>query len=234
MKYRIHAHRFADRIIDGTPELRALWDEIDGAIVSLTDERLISQYYERDTVIPLDEQLGYGNSMSISKAINNLLKLELEIQGWTSESALFQEEEYSDKRWRLDFSKSLDSTDSEAAESGLNRYGMAVEVAFNHGEAIAWNLLKPVLAGELNHVEQQTEIGAGVGIIICATAALKEAGAFDGAVGEYEKFLRYLKPMRNQLTIPMMIVGLEAPESFRIVKAKDSVTRKTRGQVIRF
>jgi hypothetical protein len=42
-----------------------------------------------------------------------------------------QDPNYNDTRvWRLDFA----------------RESMSVEVSFNHGEALAWNLLKPVLA----------------------------------------------------------------------------------------
>jgi hypothetical protein len=111
--------------------------------------------------------------------------------------------------------------------------GIAVEVAFNHGEAIAWNLLKPVMAAELNHVEKETNIGAGIGVVICATEALKKAGAFDGAVGSYEKFLRYLKPMNGQLTVPMLIIGLEPPETFRVKKTKDPVTKKNSGTIVK-
>ena len=42
---------------------------------------------------------------------------------------------------------------------------------FNHG-ATAWNLMKPVIASEINHVEQefQTEIG----IVIVASLNLKK------------------------------------------------------------
>ena len=102
------------------------------------------------------------------------------------------------KRWRLDFAKE----------------SISVEVAFNHGEAIAWNLLKPVLAGELNHVKK--EVDTEIGVIICATQELKESGGFDGSIGEFEKFLTYLKPLRNILTIPIVIVGLKAPRTFNI------------------
>lgn len=91
---------------------------------------------------------------------------------------------------------------------------ISVEVAFNHGEAIAWNLIKPVLAGELNHV--QKEINTEIGVIICATKELKDNGGFDGAVGEYEKFLTYLNPLRDVLSVPMVIIGLEAPKTFKI------------------
>ena len=103
---------------------------------------------------------------------------------------------------------------------------MAVEVAFNHGEAIAWNLLKPVLSAELNHVAKARQTRGGV--IITATETMKKAGNFDGAVGTYEKFNRYLDPMMNLLTVPMVIVGLEPPDTFVIGSKGDS-----RGQVIR-
>ena len=87
-----------------------------------------------------------------------------------------------------------------------------MEVSYNHGEALAWNLLKPVLASELNHVTKaiQTELG----VLILATQNLKEAGGFDGAIGTYEKAIRYLKPLQSQLTVPLLLIGLEAPESF--------------------
>ena len=107
-----------------------------------------------------------------------------------------------EKKWRLDFAKD----------------SVSIEVAFNHGEAIAWNLLKPVLASEMNHVKKavQTEVG----VVICTTKKLKIAGAFDSAVGEFEKVCRYLIPLNNVLTVPMMIIGLEAPTSFKVVKNK--------------
>ena len=82
----------------------------------------------------------------------------------------------------------------------------------DHGEAIAWNLLKPILASEYNHVKKglQTRFG----IIICATQAMKDAGGFDGAVGSFEKFVRYLMPLQQVLSVPVMLIGLEAPRSF--------------------
>ncbi len=116
--------------------------------------------------------------------------------GWREESPIFQDPNYEGESWRLDFAKGK----------------IAVEVAFNHGEAVAWNLIKPNLSGELNHVTKaiQTEIG----VVITATDSLRRAGGFDSAVGTYEKFLTYLKPMRQMLTVPMLIIGLEKPQTF--------------------
>lgn len=232
----VHSHRFAKQIISATPELGRLWNELLSTILDISDEELINEFL-KGAVSEEDGGMGEnaGSAMSISDAINSLLDTKLKAKGWTAQSALFQDEEYTatkETRWRLDFSKTVPL--EESLEPGSNESlitGMAVEVAFNHGEAIAWNLLKPVIAGELNHVEKQADIGAGIGVVICATKAMKKAGAFDNSVGEYEKFLRYLKPMRNQLTTPMMIVGLLPPKSFKVVKKKLPGTRNNVGVI---
>jgi hypothetical protein len=213
MKFTTHNHRFALDIVESNVELKVLWDEICSAIESITDERLKLEFSKSNT------------KMSLSDAINRLLDEELVSRNWTPQSAIFQGEEYLEKKWRLDFSKRINSP-----AAGIT--GMAIEVAFNHGEAIAWNLMKPVLAAEQNQIELQTEIGSGIGIYICATEALKSAGGFDGAVGEYEKVLRYLLPLFHKLTVPLIIVGLEAPASFKIEKKRNSITNRNVGVVV--
>lgn len=197
MKYEIYSHRYGLEILNSEDDFRNDWYDVIEILESISDEELINHYEK------------YGiSSMSISKTINNILKEKFESKGWFSESAIFSKsaieevKEYGDNRWRLDFAKE----------------NISIEVAFNHGEAIAWNLIKPVLASELNHVEKAIQTKAG--IIITATDELKKSGAFDGAVGSYEKFLRYLIPMNNVLTVPMVIIGLKSPESFQIIKKR--------------
>jgi hypothetical protein len=194
MKYKIESFRHGELILENEPKYKVIWDELIGVIESITEEEIIERHESFES-----------RPKSISKAINNILKDKLVNLDWNDESYIFQEAPYIDKRtkrWRLDFAKD----------------SISVEVAFNHGEAIAWNLLKPVLAGELNHVKK--EIDTEVGVIICATKDLKDKGGFDGAVGEYEKFLTYLNPLRDVLTVPMVLIGLEAPESFEITVKK--------------
>ena len=213
MDFITHNHRFALDIVESNQELKLLWEEICDAITSISDERLKVEFSKSNA------------KMSLSDAINRLLDEELVKRNWTPQSAIFQGEEYSDKKWRLDFSKRINNP-----SAGIS--GMAIEVAFNHGEAIAWNLMKPVLAAEQNQVELQTEIGSGIGIYICATDELKSAGGFDGAVGEYEKVLRYLLPLFQKLTVPIVIVGLNAPKSFRVEKRKNAITNRNVGVLI--
>lgn len=214
MEFSTHQHRFALNVIESNSELSRLWNEISETLYGISDEMLIIEYGKSK------------NLMSLSDAINSLIDKSLTEKGWTPQSAIFQGQDYGSKQWRLDFSKRLSAPMGSIT-------GMAVEVAFNHGEAIAWNLMKPVLASEINQVKLETEIGAGVGVYICAKSDLKAAGAFDGAVGEYEKVLRYLDPMFNKLSVPLLIVGLEAPKTFRIEKSKNPITKKNSGVVVR-
>ncbi len=202
MHYKIYSFRHAEVILNHEDAYEPVWNELLCVLGNITDEEIIT-YFEAAT----------RRAKSLSEAINNILKQKLIALGWNEESLIFQDDEYSGNRWRLDFAKQ----------------NISLEVAFNHGEAIAWNLIKPVLASELNHVKK--EIDTEIAIIICATKALKEAGGFDGAVGEYEKFLTYLNPLRDLLSVPMVIIGLEAPKSFKI-EHRDVNGRK-QGVVIR-
>jgi hypothetical protein len=187
MKYRIHSFRHAEIILKNEAVFSTIWNELLSVIESIEDNEII-EHHENNPRL----------AKSISEAINNIFKIKLVALGWNDESYIFQDDEYSGNRWRLDFAKE----------------SISVEVAFNHGEAIAWNLIKPVLASELNHVKK--EIDTEIGVIICATKDLKSKGGFDGAVGEYEKFLTYLDPLRDILTVPIVIIGLEALETFEI------------------
>ena len=184
MRFRTISHRFG-KAIAVEPGFRSDWLELLSVIESVTDDDIMEEHSKNTP-----------KRKSISMAINNLLKSGLVKKGWAPESAIFNDPDYHQTRWRLDFSKN----------------DISVEVAFNHGEAIAWNLLKPVLASELNHVEKQKQ--TKLGVVIMATEEMKKAGGFDGAVGTFEKAERYLKPLQNQLSCPMVLIGLSAPESF--------------------
>ena len=206
MNFIEHSFRHASSIFRND-EFGEVYDEIVSAIQGITDENLISEH----------QQYGITDQAkipkSISRAINNLLKVRLESSGWNSESSIFQNPDYSGDRWRLDFAKAP----------------FSVEVAFNHSTVIAWNLIKPVLAGELNHVQKAIQTRGG--IIICATQGMKDAGGFDSAIGTYEKFIEHSDPLRNLLTVPIMIIGLEAPETF-MVEQFQLAPRKKIGRIV--
>ena len=187
MKFQTHSHRFG-LAISQEEEFIAEWNELQDVLSSISDEDIMQAHSDFTP-----------NNKSISRAINRLIKDRLEDKNWISESAIFNDPNYQQTRWRLDFAKKL----------------FSVEVAFNHGEATAWNLMKPVLASELNHVSKDAQ--TQIGVVIMADQSMKEAGGYDGAVGTYEHAIRYLAPLQNQLTVPMILIGLKAPETFKVI-----------------
>ncbi|NUY80264.1 hypothetical protein HUK80_05095 [Flavobacterium sp. MAH-1] len=191
MEYIAHSFRHAGVILH-EPDFVDQFYELTGVIDSISDEDIILMHssYGAKSV--------EGIPKSLSRAINQLLRERFVAEGWREESEIFQNPKYQGDTWRLDFAKG----------------DISVEVAFNHGSVVAWNLLKPVLASELNHV--QKAIQTKIGVVITATEALKRLGGFDGAVGTYEKYLEYLPPLNNVLTVPLFIIGLLPPKTFKI------------------
>jgi len=191
MNYRYHSFRHAG-VIFQEPEFIDQFLEITSIIDGISETDLIVRH---NVYGAIDVE---RTPMSLSKAINNILKDKFIASGWAEESGIFQDVAYQSDTWRLDFAKE----------------DVSIEVAFNHSSVIAWNLLKPVLASELNHVNKA--IQTKIGVLITATEALKRNGGFDGAIGTFEKYLEYLPPLNNVLTVPLFIIGLDAPTTFHI------------------
>ena len=203
MKFKCYSHRYADAIIQSDENLKQRYNEFIGVIRGITDQDLREDFLRKKEV----HNVRGTSFKSITPSINSLMKERIDrIPGWESEVDIFNDEVIGNTEWRLDFA---------CADS------FCVEVAFNHGEAIAWNLLKPVLSCELNHVKKAVQ--GKIGIYVCATDKLKKTGNIDSASGSFEKVLRYIKPMMNQLTIPMMIIGLDELETFKINKKAEII-----------
>ena len=57
--------------------------------------------------------------------------------------------------------------------------------------------------------------------IITVTEDMKQKGGFDGAIGTFEKYLDYLKPLSTVLTSPIFLIGISAPKTFYIKHEKN-------------
>ncbi|WP_114572076.1 BglII/BstYI family type II restriction endonuclease [Exiguobacterium flavidum] len=202
MNYRIHSHRHGLNTLENDVEFKEAWEEVRSALHNITDEMII-EYHEQHYIT---------SNKSISKTLTDMITKQLLEMRWKKGVYIFKEERYQDKTWQLDFMKD----------------SISLEVGFNHGGTIAWNLMKPVLAAESNQVGKTVQ--AKVGIVICATNELRNKGGFDGAIGTFEKYVDHLKPLHNQLTVPLVIIGLEKPESFFIEVYKESQSTK-RGRI---
>ena len=94
MRFRTISHRFG-KAIAVEPEFRMIhWLENSSVIESVTYDDIIE---ESDKNTP--------KRKSINMAINNLLRSRLVKKGWAPESAIFNDPDCHQTRWRLDFSK---------------------------------------------------------------------------------------------------------------------------------
>ena len=191
MQFETYSFRHAEVLLR-EPEYKEQGEELFDIISSLSEDEIIEEH-RKYGIQNIEKTL-----LSISTAINALLKERLVQAVWSRESPIFQDHSYRAKTWRLDFAKK----------------DISIEVAFNHSTVIAWNLIKPVLASELNHV--QKAIQTRIGIIITATVNMKKKGGFDKAVGTYEQFQKYLPTFQNLLPTPILLIGLRSPETFEI------------------
>lgn len=245
---RLHSHRFALEIIHSVPELRELWNQIEKSISSISEEEL------RETFTAINLAKKNGKNKSLAPAINLLLDKRLRELEWISQSDIFTsvdvigsmvesnldevtnevdegfdfslaKDRSRNSTWTLDFSKPATLSDGK-------KTGMAVEVAFNHAEAAAWNLVKPVIASEINDARVKTKIGEGIGVVIVASSGMKYAGNFDGATGDFRRYLKTLNAMRSQLTSPILLVPLEAPVTFHIQRKSKKQDSQPQGSII--
>lgn len=205
MEYRTHGFRHGDYLAENVEEYSPYWQEVDHALRSVSEEDIIGHFKANCE----------GDKKSISVTLNALLKQRFVELGWKAESPIFSEKQFVKgvRMFRLDFAKGP----------------MSIEVAFNHGNDAPWNLLKPTLASELNHVEKA--IQTDIGIIITATEDMRVVGGFDNAVGTFDKYVDFLRPMGMLLTAPLVIVGLEAPKTFHVKHVKDGSNK--RGYIVR-
>jgi hypothetical protein len=218
MEFVTHSHGHADAIIKSTPGLQKLWIELTDTINQISDDDLIQNF-----------EGGTRKAKSISESINKIIDRKLVEKEWIPQSRIFKDRDtYQGKTWTLDFSKKAEGYSHKSL-------GMAIEVVFNHGEAIAWNLIKLSISAEDNQLRKETDIGEGIGVYICATKELKKAGGFDNASGEYEKVLKYLDPLSLKIKTPIIILGLSKPKTFKVEHFKDPKNqKKVLGRIVKF
>lgn len=217
MDYKLEEHRFA-LAAAGRDDLKADFDEFLGVIRGISDEDIIARF-DNEAFKVAESKEGVFTK-SISGAINTLIDERLCAKGWLGQSPIFGDKRFKRMRWTLDFAK-----------NGT----FSVEVVFNNAGSLGWNLIKPVLACERNHVDKATE--TKVGIIVLATKELKAAGGFDDAIATFDEAPLYLSAMQNIISAtPIIIVGLCAPKTFKVehyVAEYPGGKRKKAGRIVR-
>ena len=243
MEFDYHSHRHAEALLNSVPEYIPLWNDLELRLSSITEEMIIRHFKEHYENSP-------QQTMSISKTINILIsdalgavkskevKKKLESKKiteeeaellWISESEIFGESVFGMSTWRLDFARKIIARDESGIRiPGIKDKGISIEVAFNNAGSAAWNVLKPSIASELNHVEKN--IQTSIAVVIVATDDFKAAGGFDLTVGTFLSYKKMLEPLQDVVKVPMLILGIKAPKTFKIEVYKRN--GKNQGRIV--
>lgn len=179
-------------------ELNSAIDEVIELIFSIEENEIIAV-----------QEIYEGRVKSISKSITNLIEEKLTQNHWDKEVRIFISDlkKFQSSRWSIDFVK--------------NKVGL--EIAFNHEEGTAWNILKGYISNS-NSIESKITHSIG-SIIITATNEMKKIGGFDSSIGSFEKYEDYLYVLMQLINYPVILIGLESPDSF-MIKHKRLPSRK--------
>ena len=198
MRYKITRYGLTNISEEAKNKLEGLISEIVEQLLSIDDDEIVS------------EQEAYvGRTKSISKPLTNILEERMVHKEWNKEVRIFQSnfKSYQTNRWSLDFEKD----------------GISLEIAFNHEEGTAWNIIKGYISNKSTKITKTiTTIGS---IIITATNDLKRIGGFDSSIGSFEKYQEYMGVFEELLEYPIILIGLEGPDTF-MVKHKNVVNKK--------
>lgn len=203
MKYKVYSYNQADSILEGDLTLNSVYYDLVKIIESISDDDIIDRF----------KKIG-KNSKSISNTISNLLDEKLMKDNWIKEIPFFDDTLRTSgrsKRWTLDYYKEK----------------VQLEIAFNHEEGTAWNLMKIPLAIKPNIYTHNQRVD--IGIIVTATNQMKKAGGFDNSVGSFEKYIEYLKIFTPFISNPILLIGLQSPDDFKV--RHRNIDKKKIGQI---
>jgi hypothetical protein len=229
MEFEKFSHRHAEEILNSVEEYIPLWRDLESRLEAISEEMIIEHFRKNfenaekqfmslsHSLNPLiSEALDAKRSTQIRKLIKNNVITEEEAENyWVAESEIFGKSVFGMSKWRLDFARKIIARDESGLRiPGVADKGISIEVAFNNAGSAAWNVLKPSIASELNHVEKN--IQTSIAVLIVATDELKAKGAFDSTIGTFTSYKNMLTPLQDIVKVPMLILGIKAPKTFRM------------------
>lgn len=158
-------------------------------------------------------ELNLNRNKSISVTIRKIISRILEKRGWELNAPIFDNNLF-DKgnRFKYDFLKKTTS----------------VEFGFLHEMGVALKIIK----GSLNSSRRlKNKNISNLQIIITVTNKMRRLGGFDSSIGTFEKFQDYLNVLDSHIFNPLIIIGIEGLETFKIKHNK--YYSKTTGEIIK-
>jgi hypothetical protein len=229
LEFERFSHRHAEELLNSVAEYKPIWQDLEKRLAAISEEMIIEHFKKNFENAPkqtmslsktinalISEALGAKHSKKVKKLIESEKLTESDAENlWVSESEIFGKSVFGMSKWRLDFARKIVARDESGfVIPGVPEKGISIEVAFNNAGSAAWNVLKPSIASELNHVKKN--IQTSIAVVIVATNDLKSKGGFDSTVGTFESYKIMLEPLQDIVKVPMLIMGIKAPETFKV------------------
>ncbi len=208
MKHQLLSYKDALEIIHNNEEYSRLFNILILIINNITDEQIL-KYYDKYS----------PGAKSISKALNRLIKDELIKHGYRKEVRIYDTnaKKHKGTGGKVDF----------VNESGE----YAIEVAFNNVGSLPGTFQKLRQSTHI-HKKHKKNINTKVGIIICASLDLRKYGGFDEAILTYCDSEAFLDVNEHENPYPVVIIGLDRPETFNIEQYPKKKKGKKTGKPI--
>lgn len=202
MRFEEYSHLNGLEIIRNIPDAYEKYKGVTGILESITDDEIIAKYYE------------LNSGKSLSTTLRQIIEEKILNLKWKKNLSIFDDKEVNKggSRWKADYVLPPD---------------FSMVISFDHYSMMTNNLMKIALASEESYMNKNVQ--TKFGILISATYDLKQNGGFDSVIGEFEKYKVQCRVLQNHLKVPIIIIGLKAPESFKITHEK--VAGRNRGDI---
>jgi hypothetical protein len=194
LNYNIYFHNNVNKVLEENPSTRRVFGQLLENLSEISDEDMIFIFNQSKR-----------DAKSISETLYILINEILLQYNWLKNQMIFDSNNNFEinNQWTLDFIKE----------------GVSVDISIGHSSNVIKNLVKSAVVVKSNTLNKKHNIILPV--IITVTREMKSAGGFDSAVGEAEKYIASLEPLKSIVDIPLVIIALNPPKSFYIQHKKN-------------
>jgi len=205
VKYVTYSHRSASAIVQATPHLAQSWDEIVDVLSKLTDADILNNYNAT------------SSSGSLSKALRSVISDSLVTKyTWARDIEIIQKLSKTDRSYTADLLKPRSETSGRPS-------GAIIQFSFGHYHSVTDKLVETLLATNQSSSIYEKVSSEGIGFVISATSSLQKAGGLDSSVGTFERIQSSLVALQTIVTVPIVLIGLEAPDTFQLNSKKQII-----------
>lgn len=202
MIYKIYSHLNSIEKMQEDSIICKVYKELLSILDSIQESEIIEEF-----------ELNSGKSKSISKTMRELISKSLVKRDWEKNASMYN----------VGYLEKVDRFKYDFLKEHLN-----VEIGFLHEMGVALKIIK----GSIVNNDNQDMINySNAQVIITVTKKMRVVGGFDSSIGTFEKYLDYLKALKDHILKPLVIIGIDGLKTFKVKHNK--YYSKTIGEIIK-